>query len=83
LRDRGLIVKTGFKYGAHFRAYVRDPENSHARYLLQAVPDGQLSTWPVAAGQVRLAQGVRKQFLLAGVRPDGEVRCLELERIRP
>ncbi|HEV2316721.1 MAG TPA: tRNA-intron lyase [Thermoplasmata archaeon] len=83
LRDRGLIVKTGFKYGAHFRAYVRDPEHTHARYLLQAVPEAHRSTWPVAAGQVRLAQGVRKQFLLAGVRTDGEVRCLELERIRP
>jgi tRNA-intron endonuclease len=83
LRGRGLIVKTGFKYGAHFRAYVRDPEHTHARYLLEAVRPDHTAPWPAIAGHVRLAQGVRKDLLLAIVPPDGAVRCLALERIRP
>lgn len=83
LRGRGLVVKTGFKYGAHFRAYPRSPEHSHARYLVHAVPDAHVAAWPAVAGAIRVAQGVRKEFLLAGVRPDGSVRYLSLERIRP
>jgi len=83
LRARQLVVKTGFKYGAHFRAYPRNPEHAHARYLVQAVPDAHRSRWPTIAGGVRVAQGVRKEFLLAGVADSGSVRFLSLERIRP
>ena len=83
LRGRSLVVKTGFKYGAHFRAYPRSPEHSHARYLVQAVPSAHIASWPEVAGGVRVAQGVRKEFLVAGVRPDAAVRFLSLERVRP
>ena len=83
LRARRLVVKTGFKYGAHFRAYPRNPTNAHARYLVQAVPSGHVAAWPDVAGGVRVAQGVRKEFLIAGVDPAEQVRFLSLERIRP
>jgi tRNA-intron endonuclease, archaea type len=83
LRRRALVVKTGFKYGAHFRAYPRSPEHSHARYLVQAAPSNHVASWPEIAGGVRVAQGVRKEFLVAGVRPDAQVRFLSLERVRP
>lgn len=83
LRERGLVVKTGFKYGAHFRAYPRNPEQAHARYLVQAVPQGHTSTWPEIAGSVRVAQGVRKELLLGEVDAHGSVRFLGLERVRP
>ena len=83
LRGRALVVKTGFKYGAHFRAYPRSPEHSHARYLIQAAPFAHIASWVEVAGGVRVAQGVRKEFLVAGVRPDAEVRFLSLERVRP
>jgi tRNA-intron endonuclease len=83
LRGRKLVVKTGFKYGAHFRAYPRNPEHAHARYLVQAVPASHRAAWPEVAGGVRVAQGVRKEFVIAGVAPDAKVRFLSLERIRP
>ncbi|MCI4349257.1 MAG: tRNA-intron lyase [Thermoplasmata archaeon] len=83
LRGRGLVVKTGFKYGAHFRAYPRDPEHAHARYLVQAVGAEHTAPWPEVAGAIRVAQGVRKEFLFAAVLPDGTVRFLSLERVRP
>ena len=83
LRGRKLVVKTGFKYGAHFRAYPRNPEHAHARYLIQAVPETHIATWPEIAGGIRVAQGVRKEYLLASVAPEGRVRFLSLERIRP
>ncbi len=83
LRGRRLVVKTGFKYGAHFRAYPRNPEHAHARYLVQAVPADHRATWPEVAGNVRVAQGVRKEFVVAGVAPSRPVRFVSLERIRP
>jgi tRNA-intron endonuclease, archaea type len=83
LRARQLVVKTGFKYGAHFRAYPRNPEHAHARYLVQAVPESHRARWPTVAGGVRVAQGVREEFLMAGVGAGARVRFLSLERIRP
>ncbi|MCI4353452.1 MAG: tRNA-intron lyase [Thermoplasmata archaeon] len=85
LRDRQLVVKTGFKYGAHFRAYPRNPEHAHARYLVHAVEEMFQAPWSEIARGVRVAQGVRKEFLLAGVSDDRSrtVRFLSLERIRP
>ena len=83
LRGRKLVVKTGFKYGAHFRAYPRNPDHAHARYLVQAVPAAHRAAWPEIAGGVRVAQGVRKEFVLAGVSPESKVRFLSLERVRP
>ena len=85
LRERQLVVKTGFKYGAHFRAYPRNPEHAHARYLVHAVGERFLAPWSEIARGVRVAQGVRKEFLLAGVSDDAPrtVRFLSLERIRP
>jgi tRNA-intron endonuclease, archaea type len=83
LRRAKLVVKTGFKYGAHFRAYPRNPEHAHARYLVQAVPSTHRTSWPEIAGGVRVAQGVRKEFVLAGVDAEANVRYLTLERIRP
>ncbi|MBX8632233.1 MAG: tRNA-intron lyase [Thermoplasmata archaeon] len=71
LKERGFIVKTGFKYGSHFRAYDDDPEKAHARYLVRALPSGYVSTWPEISGSVRLAHGVRKEILFALVRGDG------------
>ncbi|MBX8642948.1 MAG: tRNA-intron lyase [Thermoplasmata archaeon] len=79
LKGRGFIVKTGFKYGSHFRAYDDDPEKAHAKYLVIAVPPGYVSTWPDISGTVRLAHGVRKEILFA--RTGGSaVDYLELRR---
>jgi tRNA-intron endonuclease, archaea type len=85
LRERQLVVKTGFKYGAHFRAYPRNPEHAHARYLVHAVDENFQAPWSEIARGVRVAQGVRKEFLLAGVSTGRveSVQFLSLERVRP
>ncbi|MDE1820774.1 MAG: tRNA-intron lyase [Euryarchaeota archaeon] len=84
LRAQGLVPKTGFKYGAHFRAYEHDPASSHARYLVHVVPANWSAPWPEVARAIRLAQGVRKQLLLASLPPgDSAPRYLHLERMRP
>ncbi len=81
LTARGVISKTGFKYGAHFRAYEGDPETHHAKYLVHVVPKGHRGAWPEISRAVRLAHGVKKQILFGEVGP--EVRYVKLERVRP
>lgn len=81
LTERGVISKTGFKYGSHFRAYEGDPESHHAKYLVHVVPKGHRGAWPEISRAVRLAHGVKKQILFGEV---GEaVRYVKLERVRP
>jgi tRNA-intron endonuclease len=82
LRERGMVVKTGFKYGTHFRVYEGDPTNHHARYLMHAVPEAFATTWPEMSRAVRLAHGVRKEILLTRVRGKG-VQYIQFKRIRP
>jgi tRNA-intron endonuclease len=82
LRRRGVVVKTGFKYGTHFRAYVGPPEEEHAPYLVHAIADGRQLPWAEIAGFVRLAHGVRKRLFFAVADDDG-FRLLELARTRP
>lgn len=81
LTARGVISKTGFKFGAHFRAYEGDPEVHHAKYLVHVVPRGHRGAWPEISRAVRLAHGVKKQILFGEVGP--EVRYVKLERVRP
>jgi len=79
LRDRGLLVKTGFKYGTHFRVYDKDPDKCHARYLVHSVRDTM--TWPEVSRTVRLAHGVKKEILFS--RSSDGTKYIEFKRFRP
>lgn len=81
LRSRGIVPKTGFKYGSHFRAYEGDPDRVHAKYLVHALPAGHRGTWPEVSRAVRLAHGVKKDLLFASVGKD--VSYLRIARVRP
>ncbi|UCE92051.1 MAG: tRNA-intron lyase [Methanobacteriota archaeon] len=82
LKEKGLIVKTGFKYGSHFRAYEGDPDRDHAKYLVHAVPKHYRAMWPEVSRAVRLAHGVRKDILLGRVSKK-DVEYVSLTRHRP
>ncbi len=80
-RGRGLVVKTGFKYGTHFRAYEGSPDDCHARFLIHAVDAANKTMWPEISRAVRLSGGVKKEFLFCRV-GDG-VEYLEFKWFRP
>ncbi|MCL1904970.1 MAG: tRNA-intron lyase [Methanomassiliicoccaceae archaeon] len=81
MRDNGLVVKTGFKYGTHFRVYERDPDACHARFLVHSVDGSRIMMWPEISRAVRLAHGVKKEILFCRVK--GEAEYLEFKRFRP
>jgi len=69
-RKRGYVVKTGFKFGTHFRIYfpgaspVKEDKWIHSKHVLHVFPREQkllISEW---ARAVRVAHGVKKTFIL-------------------
>lgn len=85
LRSRGLLPRSGFKYGTDLRVYKDDPDAGHAPLLVDAAAPDATRSWTDLAGRVRLAQSVRKRYLLALLPDDdpGPPTYLELDRTRP
>ncbi len=72
-RDKGYIIKTGFKFGTHFRVYfpgakpIKNDDNSwtHSKHVIHVFPKESkllISEW---ARAIRVAHSVRKTFILA------------------
>lgn len=71
-RLRGFILKTGFKFGTHFRVYFpgaspikTTDEWVHSKHVLQVFPRSSrmlISEW---ARAIRVAHSVKKTFILA------------------
>ena len=85
LRQRGVVPKTGFKFGADFRTYA-DVESvddlGHSELLVRVLPaDTELSPRDLAL-DVRLAHGVRKRMVFALVE-DGTVTWRSAARLTP
>lgn len=78
LIDRRLIVKTGFKYGTNFRAYTKSMDE-HADFLIHFIPSDE--EWYKISRAVRVAQGVHKIMIFAGITNEG-ITYLSVERIR-
>lgn len=81
LRKRGLVVKTGFKYGTHFRVYEGSPDTCHARYLVHAVSASNVTMWPEISRTVRLSGGVKKDILFCRV--SDRTEYLQFKWFRP
>ncbi|ELZ29168.1 tRNA splicing endonuclease [Halosimplex carlsbadense 2-9-1] len=73
LRERGLVPKTGYKFGADFRTYA-DVESvddlGHSELLIRVLDREHTFSPRDLALDVRLAHGVRKEMVFALV--DGE-----------
>ena len=92
LRERGFIVKTGFKFGAHFRAYPRGvnpyeegpkKQEQHTKWVVHAVPEDEELSFSEMSRAVRLAQNIRATMLWAVVDSESGVTYYEVERKTP
>jgi tRNA-intron endonuclease len=81
LRERGLIVKAGLKYGAHFRVY-RGGMDDHAEYLVHAVDEKEnLQSYDLVKA-ARMAHTVNKKMILAFIDMENDITYIEAGRIR-
>ena len=91
LRERGYLVKTGYKFGAHFRVYergvklIRGPKapHEHTKWVVHAVPEESAFSLPEMSRAVRLAHNIRATFLWAIVDRESDVTYYELKRLTP
>jgi len=81
LKKRGLIVKTGYKFGTHFRVYTKKPDEAHAEYLVHVVKDNFKSVWAEISRAVRLAHSVNKEIVFASV--GKKIEYIRFGRLRP
>ncbi|ELZ10110.1 tRNA splicing endonuclease [Halovivax asiaticus JCM 14624] len=68
LRERGVVPKTGYKFGADFRTYVTVDtvdDLGHSEHLIRVVPSTHDFEPRDLSLDVRLAHGVRKTMVVA------------------
>jgi tRNA-intron endonuclease len=86
LRERGVVPKTGYKFGADFRTYaeVESVEDlSHSELLVRVLPPAHEFAPRDLALDVRLAGGVRKRMVFALTDATGEIDWLSVSRLTP
>jgi len=92
LRNRGFIVKSGFKFGTHFRVYDRGvnpykegPKGAaeHTKYNVHAYSEAVAFSPAELSRFVRLSQNIRAIALVAVVDVEGDVTYYRIERVKP
>ena len=85
LKNRGYVIKTGFKYGSEFRLYDRGlaPGKGHSNYLVKVVYEKYNIDALDFASYVRVSHGVNKNLLLAVVDDDLDITYYNVEWTRP
>ena len=83
LRERGYVVRPGLKFGTDFAVYEYGPGRDHAPFLVHVIPQrkGVVPLDIVRAG--RLATSVRKKFIIATVKENGDVAYYSFVWHRP
>ena len=82
LREKGLIVTPGIKYGCDFAVYEKGPGLDHAPYMIKVKGSGEGLTAAEIVEAGRLATSVRKTFIIA-MMGSGKVRFLSFKWWRP
>jgi len=91
MRERGLTVKTGFKFGCDFRVYRRGVSvkkgpkaaGEHTRWIVSVVAEDYTCSFPELSRAVRLAHSIRARMLWAVVDSENNVTYYEILRMRP
>ncbi|MDY6771466.1 MAG: tRNA-intron lyase [Candidatus Nanohaloarchaea archaeon] len=92
LRERGYILKSGFKFGTHFRVYPRGvnpykegpkSQKEHTKWIVHAVPENHQLSYAEMSRAVRLAQNIHATMLWAVVDAEKGVTYYKVDRITP
>ncbi len=91
LRDRGLVAKTGFKFGCDFRVYQRGVSvkrgpkeaSEHTKWIVFAVPEDYRCSFTELSRAVRLAHSIRARMLWAIVDNEDNVTYYSITRLKP
>jgi tRNA-intron endonuclease len=91
LRERGLLVRTGFKFGCDFRVYERGVSlkkgpkaaKEHTKWIVFSVPEDFTCSFQELSRAVRLAHNIRARMLWAIVDNEGDCTYYQITRMKP
>ncbi len=84
LKESGLVVKSGMKFGVDFAVYEYGPGLDHAPFLIHVYRAGASITPTEIVRAGRLAASVKKKFIVARVEEGGDaVKMLGFTRVKP
>jgi len=91
LRDRGFLVKTGFKFGCDFRVYEkgvklkRGPktQKEHTKWIVFTIPEDYVCSFQELSRAVRLAHNIRARMLWAIIDNENDITYYEVLRMKP
>lgn len=91
LRERGLLVRTGFKFGCDFRVYERGVQlkkgpksaKEHTKWIVFTVAEDFTCSFQELSRAVRLAHNIRARMLWAIVDNEGDVTYYMITRHKP
>lgn len=91
LRERGLLVRSGFKFGCDFRVYERGvklikgpkSQKEHTKWIVFCVPEDYRCSFHELSRAVRLAHNIRARMLWAIVDNEGDVTYYQCIRETP
>lgn len=91
LRERGYLLKSGFKFGTVFRVYERGVKlkrgpkaaHEHTKFVVQPVAEESAFSLPEMSRAVRLAQNIRATFVWAVVDKENSVTFYNIQRLTP
>ena len=91
MRERGFVVKTGFKFGCDFRVYDRGVKikkgpkqaHEHTKWVVHAIPEEFNCSFPELSRAVRLAQNIRTEMIWAIIDSENDVTYYSIKRLTP
>ncbi|MFX1562145.1 MAG: tRNA-intron lyase [Promethearchaeota archaeon] len=83
LRNKGLVIRPGLKFGADFAVYREGPGIDHSPFIVEVVADSKEISAIEVVRAGRLATSVRKRFVLATPTESGKVRYFVFSWIKP
>ena len=91
LRERGLLVRTGFKFGCDYRVYERGVQlkkgpksaKEHTKWIVFCVPEDFTMSFQELSRSVRLAHNIRARMLWAIVDNEGDCTYYIIQRMKP
>ncbi|MCD6478577.1 MAG: tRNA-intron lyase [Candidatus Diapherotrites archaeon] len=85
LRDKGYVVKTGYKFGFDLRVYPRGkkPGEAHTQWVVNVCAQDDTFSMPEISRMVRLSGNINTVLVQAVVDSEDDITYYEIKRIIP
>ena len=82
-REKGFVIRTGFKFGFDFRVYPRGkkPGEAHSEFVVEVKSQSEKVSMPHLSRMVRMSQTLHTQCLVAVVDSENEVNYYSASRV--